>query len=65
MDARLDQATTLINAGIGTDTVRVDQATLDAVRAAAPDTSARAIPLAWNANSCDGPWCSTTTCQLG
>jgi hypothetical protein len=44
-DVRLRQAARLINAGIGDDTVRVDQATLDAVRDAAPDAAARAVPI--------------------
>jgi hypothetical protein len=44
-DERLRHAAALINAGIGEDTVRVDQATADAVRAAAPDAAARAVPL--------------------
>jgi hypothetical protein len=44
-DERLRHAAALINAGIGEDTVRVDRATADAVRAAAPDAAARAVPL--------------------
>jgi hypothetical protein len=44
-DARLRRAAALINTGIGDDAVRVDQATVDAVRAAAPEAAARAVPL--------------------
>jgi hypothetical protein len=43
-DARLRRAAALINAGIGDDAVRVDPATADAVRAAAPDAAADAVP---------------------
>ena len=44
VDARLRRAAALINAGIGDDVVRVDQAIVDAVHAAEPDTAARAVP---------------------
>ena len=44
-DELLGRAAELINAGVGDDAIRVDQATADAVRAAAPDAAARAMPL--------------------
>jgi hypothetical protein len=40
----LRRAAALINVGIGDDVVRVDPATADAVRAAAPDAAAAAVP---------------------
>jgi hypothetical protein len=44
-DVRLRRAAALIDAGIGDDAIRVDRATADAVRAAAPDAAADAVPL--------------------